>query len=495
MRRLPIWILLGFVAAIAFPVGRASADTGISVGLHIGDRYRGPDLGFYDQPTVVSVPGRTGVYYVQGSDHDVYRYNDTWYMNYNGDWYRANSYSGPFTFVGYRSVPQAVYTVPTSYRRWSDYRDSHYDWARSERYSNDYSNTAVGGSITLRIGDRYNGPDLGFYREPRVRYTGYSGVYYVRGGRNDIYRYGNAWYMNYNGDWYRATSYNGPWVFVTYRSVPQPVYTVPARYRRSWSDYRDRHYTWTDTDYRSDRYSGRYSDRYSDRNGRSGVSVSLRIGDRYRGPNLGFYDEPTMVRIPGSYVYYTQDADNDVYRYGNYWYMNYSGDWYRAGSFRGPWVFVGYRSVPRDVYSVPTQYRRRWSDFRDQHYDWDNSSAGDNVYYRGSTTTTSPSITLRIGSRYNGPSLSFSTEPEVVEVPGARGVYYVQDADQDVYRYGTNWYMNYNGDWYRSASYNGPWVFVGYRSVPRNVYSVPSTYRRNWTDFRDQHYDWNDDQE
>lgn len=342
----------------------------------------------------------------------------------------------------------------------------------------------TGVSFQLQLGDRYRGPSVGFYDETdAVPIPGSSGVYYVRGSRNDVYRYGNAWYMNYNGDWYRATSTEGPWAFVSYRSVPRAVYTVPARYRR-WRDYRDRHYMWT---------SGyRYRDR--DRYGRSGVGFSLRIGDRYRGPNLGFYDEPTMLRVPGTYVYYTQDSDNDVYRYGNYWYMNYNGDWYRAGSFRGPWVFVSFRSVPRDVYSVPTQYRRRWSDYRDQHYGTDTSSDDDNVYYRGGTTTSS-SLSLRIGSRYSGPSITFSTEPELVTVPGTRGVYYVQDSDNDIYRYGNSWYMNYNGDWYRAGSYNGPWVFVGYRSVPRDVYSVPSTYRRNWSDYRDQHYDDSDDNE
>jgi len=488
MRRLPIWILASLALAIALPFSGAIAETGVSVGLHIGDRYSGPDLGFYDEPNVVSVPGRTGVYYVQGSGQDVYRYNNNWYMNYNGDWYRANSYSGPFTFVGYRSVPQSVYTVPSSYRRnWSDYRDSHYDWSRSDRYSSDYdrsdsySNTALGGSVTLRIGDRYQGPDLGFYGEPRVKYTGHDGVYYARTGNNDVYRYGNAWYMNYSGDWYRASSYSGPWVFVSYRSVPRQVYTVPHRYRRTWSDYRDRHYM--DTGYYRTRDSGR-----------SGIGVSLRIGDRYRGPSLGFYDEPTMIRVPGSYVYYTTDSDNDVYRYGNYWYMNYNGDWYRAGSYRGPWVFVSFRSVPRDVYSVPTQYRRRWSDYRDQHYE--TSSGSGSVYYRGGNdNNTTSSISLRIGSRYSGPSIEFSTEPQVVEVPGTSGVYYVQDSDNDIYRYGNNWYMNYNGDWYRASSYNGPWVFVGYRSVPRDVYSVPSTYRRNWSDYRDRHNDSDNDED
>jgi hypothetical protein len=303
-------------------------------------------------------------------------------------------------------------------------------------------------------------------------------------------------------------------VFVGYRSVPRQVYTVSPRYRRHWRDYRDQHYSWgNDARYNRDRdYYGRDNGRYGRDNGRygrdnnTGASITLRMGDRYRGPNLGFNDQPTVVRIPGRGVYYVQDSDNDVYRYGNNWYLNYNGDWYRADSYRGPWIFVGYRSVPRDIYTVPTNYRR-WQDYRDQHYNWGRSenygggtsySSDDRNYAGGDRTNaggrTGASITLRIGQRYNGPDLGFSDQPDVVSVPGARGVYYVQDSSNDVYRYGNNWYLNYNGDWYRASSYSGPWVFVGYRSVPREVYSVPTPYRRGWTDYRDQHYDWNTNQ-
>ena len=333
----------------------------------------------------------------------------------------------------------------------------------------------TGASVTLRIGDRYRGPDLGFYGEPNVvTVPGRVGVYYVQDSDNDVYRYGNTWYMNYNGDWYRASSHRGPWVFVGYRSVPRAVITVPARYRRNWRRPRDVHYTLRD--------EGSY--RYG-----ASTRYMLRIGDRYRGPNLGFYDMPNMIRVPGSRAYYVQDSDYDVYRAGDTWYLNYNGDWYRASSYRGPWIFVGYRSVPREVLTVPSDYRR-WRDTQDRHYDWSVSSRDDNTYYSsdGSGTT----FTLRIGDRYRGPDLGFNGEPMVVAVPGGRGVYYVRDSDNDVYRYGTTWYMNYNGDWYRSSSHDGPWVFVGYRSVPRDVYTVPVGFRRNWRDYRDVHYDWQD---
>src|SRR5690242_8852386 len=102
MRRQPVWIFLSLVFAIALPLGVAAADTGVSFQLRLGDRYRGPSLGFYSDTDAVPVPGTSGVYYVRGSRNDVYRYGNAWYMNYNGDWYRAMSTQGPWAFVSYR---------------------------------------------------------------------------------------------------------------------------------------------------------------------------------------------------------------------------------------------------------------------------------------------------------------------------------------------------------------------------------------------------------
>src|SRR5881397_3801447 len=79
---------------------------------------------------------------------------------------------------------------------------------------------------------------------------------------------------------------------------------------------------------------------------RTSVSVDLHFGDRYRGPDVVFYDEPDVVVVPGTRVYYVR--------------------WYRARNYRGPWIYVGYRSVPRDVGYVPYRYRRHWREFREE---------------------------------------------------------------------------------------------------------------------------------
>src|SRR2546426_2420067 len=99
---------------------------------------------------------------------------------------------------------------------------------------------------------------------------------------------------------------------------------------------------------------------------RTSVSVDLRFGDRYRGPDVVFYDEPHVVVVPGTRVYYVPDYDYDIYRCDRFWYYNYDGGWYRSRSYRGPWIYVGYRSVPRQIGYVPHRYRRNWREFRDE---------------------------------------------------------------------------------------------------------------------------------
>jgi len=90
------------------------------------------------------------------------------------------------------------------------------------------------------------------------------------------------------------------------------------------------------------------------------VSINLRLGDPYRGPQLVFQSEPDIVVVPGTRVYYVRDYDYDIYRYGSYWYYNYDGGWYRSRRYDGHFTYVGPREVPRSVVYVPVRYRRHW---------------------------------------------------------------------------------------------------------------------------------------
>jgi hypothetical protein len=88
-------------------------------------------------------------------------------------------------------------------------------------------------------------------------------------------------------------------------------------------------------------------------------------------------------------------------------------------------------------------------------------------------------VSINTGSPYRGLTLNFRSQPDLALIPSSR-VYYASNIDQDLYRYGDNWYYTADDCWYASRSYRGPFVQIGVSSVPFAVYNVPDSYRRHW---------------
>jgi hypothetical protein len=74
------------------------------------------------------------------------------------------------------------------------------------------------------------------------------------------------------------------------------------------------------------------------------------------------------------------------------------------------------------------------------------------------------------------PPYSFHDEPRVVIV---NDVHVVNDprCRDDVFRARNAWWRLYQGAWYRSAAWHGPWVMVDVRRVPESILVVPA---RHW---------------
>ncbi len=72
------------------------------------------------------------------------------------------------------------------------------------------------------------------------------------------------------------------------------------------------------------------------------------------------------------------------------------------------------------------------------------------------------------------PVFTFSGPPELVLIPGTYA-YYDPDVDFNLFFYSGYWYRPYRGYWFRSASYEGPWIYLG--SPPPVLVSLPSDYR------------------
>ena len=87
------------------------------------------------------------------------------------------------------------------------------------------------------------------------------------------------------------------------------------------------------------------------------ADINVHIGDR-RPPVVVFDREPDVILVPRTRVYYVDHSGYDLYRYGRYWYMNDDGYWFRASSYRGPFVSIAVGRVPRQIVVVPARYRR-----------------------------------------------------------------------------------------------------------------------------------------
>lgn len=88
------------------------------------------------------------------------------------------------------------------------------------------------------------------------------------------------------------------------------------------------------------------------------LNVGVHTGDPPPPPAYVFDDEPEVILVPSTRVYYVPETDFDLYRYGRYWYINRDGWWYRSAGYRGPFGYIGYDRVPASVVNIPPKYRR-----------------------------------------------------------------------------------------------------------------------------------------
>jgi hypothetical protein len=66
--------------------------------------------------------------------------------------------------------------------------------------------------------------------------------------------------------------------------------------------------------------------------------------------------------------------------------------------------------------------------------------------------------------------------PALVLIPGTP-VYFAPEVDVDIFFTDGYWWTSREGHWCRARGYEGPWVAVGPKHVPRSVILVPRNYR------------------
>jgi len=80
-----------------------------------------------------------------------------------------------------------------------------------------------------------------------------------------------------------------------------------------------------------------------------------------------------------------------------------------------------------------------------------------------------------------GPPVIMMDEPsEVVYAPGL-GVYFVPDAEFEIFYYSGFWWSRRGNYWYSSRYYRSGWAIARNQSVPRPIFNIPRDYRTRFS--------------
>ncbi len=94
--------------------------------------------------------------------------------------------------------------------------------------------------------------------------------------------------------------------------------------------------------------------------GRTSLGLTVSIGNAPPPPVIVIREQPHCVVVPGSTVYVVEEDQDeipyDMFRYGVFWYVYNNDYWYRARGYRGPFVAVDVRYVPRAIITVPARH-------------------------------------------------------------------------------------------------------------------------------------------
>lgn len=181
-------------------------------------------------------------------------------------------------------------------------------------------------------------------------------------------------------------------------------------------------------------------------------------------PTVAFSTAPIWEIVPGTHVSVIradQRPTYDMFSYDNSYYVYNNGYWYRSAQLNGPYVALDVNTVPVEFRTVP---RERWISYP---ADWSTSSATATATATVSTWT---------------PSVSFKTEPRWVVIPGTT-VYQVRTSERpryDLFRYGSDYYVYQNGNWYLASSMSGPYAAITVDRVPTEFRSIRQTYWRSY---------------
>ena len=129
---------LGFLVVAALFLVLTGFAAQSYAGVHVGIGVNIPIFTFAAPPSLVVIPG-TYAYYAPDADVDIVFYHGYWYRPYEGRWFRAREYNGPWGVIARTGVPGVLIGLRADFHHFYrehpriEYRDFHRNWRSWER--------------------------------------------------------------------------------------------------------------------------------------------------------------------------------------------------------------------------------------------------------------------------------------------------------------------------------------------------------------------------
>ncbi|MEE4175399.1 MAG: hypothetical protein V2I57_14200 [Xanthomonadales bacterium] len=169
-------------------------------------------------PRLEAIPGTAGLEVVSNAERDLFRLDGLWYFVASGRWFRASELDGDWQAVD--TLPEAFAKIPADHGR-----------AHVRRFVPGTLESALAYiEATLprqTVVSAGSGPgrDVVYYGEPRFEPIPETRLERAVNTPSAVIRHNNAYYLNQEAAWYRASTPTGPWKVTI--QVPDEIYAIP----------------------------------------------------------------------------------------------------------------------------------------------------------------------------------------------------------------------------------------------------------------------------
>ena len=174
-------------------------------------------------PSYLKVEGATTLLWVNNTESDLFRMGQTgdFYFLVAGRWFKSATLDGPWTFAT-PSLPEDFKRIPVEHPR---------SRVLASIPGTPQATEAVLLAMvprTARVNKKeLKAPDVAYQGEPQFQpVQGSQGVERAVNTDKDIVKYGDLYYLCFQGVWFMSRSANGPWEVAS--TIPAQIYTIPA---------------------------------------------------------------------------------------------------------------------------------------------------------------------------------------------------------------------------------------------------------------------------